>query len=308
MKLHGEVFEEMKRASTRSFKIKLKSKFARNSKSRALSGVPKLNKKISLIVEGRWRPGQAGSVGSLSFLLHQAAGIPVIRGARHLLAIIQVVDSSEGFARLISGSADKTAAIWDVWTGARLQIFRGHTADITQVLVADKYGQQLLFSGSRDKVRFHAVESRFLAHGSLPDLGRVPQTIRMWSIDTGECLRCIEAAAPVNAVSHYLHELEGKRNVDASTVLNPCKILVKLTYDYDSATNQHSICATVTKGQHVPKMDSVSGIDSYLVAQLGEESERSATAVKSMNPAWNLVTMFSPSNLNTPLLVKVFRC
>ena len=133
------------------------------------------------------------------------------------------------------------------------------------------------------------------------------QTVRLWNVESGVCIRCIEVAAPVNAISFYLYELEGKRTVEKASVLNPCQVLVKLSYDFDGATNRHTICVAVTKGRHIPRMESPYGIDTYVVAQLGEESERSETALKSSDPVWNFVTMFSPSNLDTPLLVKIFR-
>ena len=151
-----DIVEDFTKSSTKSLKIKLSNLTLPKLKANLFSGVAANlkvgSKKVVLSVEAMWRPNYRGALNSLSFLLKEAAGMPAIKEARQVFVSFEVADSSQAFPRLVSGSADKTAAIWDIWTGARLHNFRGHTAMITQVLVADKYGLQLLFTSSRDKV------------------------------------------------------------------------------------------------------------------------------------------------------------
>jgi hypothetical protein len=136
------------------------------------------------------------------------------------------------------------------------------------------------------------------------------QSMRVWDMDSGECLHRVETASPVLAVAYYLSELEGKRTVDPAAVLGPCRVNVKLTYEYDSTSSRHTVCATVLRAQGVPKGGVLGGgVDTgtYVVAELGEESERSQDAPAWPNPAWNLVALFGPPDLTNPLLLKIFR-
>ena len=100
------------------------------------------------------KPGgsQPRTAVRLAFLLKPDAGLPVIRGATLAWVSVRVVESADALPHLLSGSADRTVAIWDVWTGARVQSLHGHTAGVTQVLLAERYGRQLVVSGSRDQV------------------------------------------------------------------------------------------------------------------------------------------------------------
>jgi hypothetical protein len=150
-----DVVQDLTKSCTKSLKIKLSNVVLRENRRTVFSAVPKLtvgSKKVVLFVDVKWQPPNQGTMGTLSFFVKEAAGLPSIRGARHALATILVADSAQAFPRLVSGSADKSVAVWDVWTGAQLQRFRGHKSDVTQVLVADKFGQQILLSSSSDKV------------------------------------------------------------------------------------------------------------------------------------------------------------
>ncbi len=134
--------------------------------------------------------------------------------------------------------------------------------------------------------------------------------MRVWDIDSGVCLHCVETPSPVLAVAYYLSELEGTRTVDPAAVLGPCRVSVKLTHEYDSISSRHTVCATVLRAQGMPSGGRAGGgpeMGTYVVAELGEESERSQAAPASQNPAWNLVAVFGPIDLTAPLLLKIFR-
>jgi hypothetical protein len=169
MNLRGDIFQDFKKPAARALRIKLAHTPAAQTEPKGLlSYVPHLHrgsKRVTLLVEARWQPAShSGTSGTLTFLLKQAAGLPAIRGATLAWVSILVVESAEALPRLVSGSVDRTIAMWDVWTGARVQSLRGHTAEVTQVLLAERYGRQLVVSGSRDKVS--AVSSR--THVPLP--------------------------------------------------------------------------------------------------------------------------------------------
>ncbi|CBN78813.2 WD repeat-containing protein (Partial), partial [Ectocarpus siliculosus] len=68
--------------------------------------------------------------------------------------------------RLLTGSYDETAKLWDLKTGLALQKFQGHTDGITFVMPGPD-GRVLTASEDR--------------------------TLRVWDVDTGECLRVIRS-------------------------------------------------------------------------------------------------------------------
>jgi hypothetical protein len=173
MNLRDDIFKDFKRPVVHALRIKLAHTLTAYIKPKGLCycvpHLPGSSKRIVLLVEARWHPAPHSSVsGNLAFLIKQATGLPAIRGATLTWASVRVVDSAEAFPRLVSGSADRTIAMWDVWTGARVQSLRGHTAEVTQVLLAERYGRQLVVSGSRDQVR------RPLLHPRAPYPARPP--------------------------------------------------------------------------------------------------------------------------------------
>ncbi|CAM9359244.1 unnamed protein product, partial [Ectocarpus sp. 13 AM-2016] len=68
--------------------------------------------------------------------------------------------------RLLTGSYDETAKLWDLKTGLALQKFQGHTDGITFVMPGPD-GRVLTASEDR--------------------------TLRVWDVETGECLRVIRS-------------------------------------------------------------------------------------------------------------------
>ncbi len=137
------------------------------------------------------------------------------------------------------------------------------------------------------------------------------QSVRVWDFESGACLHRVETHSPVLAVAYYLSELEGRRTVDPAAVLGPCRVEVKLTHEFDSVSGRHTICATVLRAQGMPSGGRAGGgldMGIYVVAELGEESQRSPAAPASPNPAWNLVAIFCSLDLTAPLLLKIFRC
>lgn len=76
------------------------------------------------------------------------AGVPVKSLVGHSDFVQDVQVSSDG-AFALSGSWDNTLALWDLSTGNRRCVFRGHTNDVTSVAFSPCNRQ--IVSGSRDK-------------------------------------------------------------------------------------------------------------------------------------------------------------
>jgi len=78
----------------------------------------------------------------------QLAGVPVKSLVGHSDFVQDVQVSSDG-AFALSGSWDNTLALWDLNTGNRRCVFRGHTNDVTSVAFSPCNRQ--IVSGSRDR-------------------------------------------------------------------------------------------------------------------------------------------------------------
>lgn len=76
------------------------------------------------------------------------AGVPVKSLVGHSDFVQDVQVSSDG-AFALSGSWDNTLALWDLSTGVRRAVFRGHTNDVTSVAFSPCNRQ--IVSGSRDR-------------------------------------------------------------------------------------------------------------------------------------------------------------
>ena len=77
--------------------------------------------------------------------------------------------------RLITGSADQTLRLWETSTGQCLHIFEGHSRYVFSVAV------------SPVSLRLQGIENQALIASGSDD-----QTIRLWNVDTGACLRVLE--------------------------------------------------------------------------------------------------------------------
>lgn len=153
-----------------------------------------------------WSLPVAGAVGQET--KHDKPPRPyLVPQVGHASYVVSVAFTSDG-KRLVTGSTDKTARLWDVETGKEIRAFRGHEEDVTTVaLSADgKY----LVTGSGDNTaclwdlatgkRIRAFQghtkgvcsvvlssgNRYLATAS------GDKTARLWDLNTGKQLRSFE--------------------------------------------------------------------------------------------------------------------
>ncbi len=91
----------------------------------------------------------------------------------------------------VSGSEDLTLRLWDMETGECLRVFEGHTG-IVKSLELSPYGLDINY------VRSVAISS----DGEYVLSGGDDQTLRLWDMETGECLRVFEGHTDtVNSVA-----------------------------------------------------------------------------------------------------------
>jgi WD40 repeat protein len=176
--------------------------------------------------------GQAATIAAISFDGNKLAtaaivdGKPAIQvraipgGVTHTLlgheGLITALAFSPDNGRLVSGSADKTARIWNLGDSKEIAKFAAHTNTVTAVAFAPN-GQQLV-SGAADNVlklwnAADGVEQKnFAGHTAaltgvlvLPN-GQVvsasaDQTIRVWNPADGAQLRSIAHGQPVTSIA-----------------------------------------------------------------------------------------------------------
>jgi WD40 repeat protein len=97
--------------------------------------------------------------------------------------------------RVVSGSDDKTVRVWDVETGECLKVMKGHT------------GGKVMKDYSESGVRSVAVSRdgrRVVSGGS-------DKTVRVWDVETGECLKVMEGHT--DGVGSVAVSRDGKRVV-----------------------------------------------------------------------------------------------
>jgi WD40 repeat protein len=138
--------------------------------------------------------------------------LKVLRGHQHWT--LSVVFSPDG-KTLASGSMDKTIRLWDVHTGQCLKVLQGHKGSVWS-LAFKRTG--VLASGSQDHtVKFWDLDSgensgenssqciktlqghtdeilaiAFSQDGQLVASGGIDQTVRIWNVDTNQCLNVLE--------------------------------------------------------------------------------------------------------------------
>ncbi len=105
----------------------------------------------------------------------------------HTGTVMSVVLSADG-RRLVTGSADNTARLWDVRSGQTLQEFKGHTERVTSVALS--------------------------ADGSRLATGSEDHTARLWDVRSGQCLQ--EFKGHTGVVTSVALSADGSRLVTGS--------------------------------------------------------------------------------------------
>jgi WD40 repeat protein len=94
-------------------------------------------------------PYQYGEKGApvVAHLYDTRTGQPIQRFSGHSSGITDAAFSSDG-ARIVTGSFDNTARVWDVKSGAMLAVLAGHTTDVVQVGFVGARGDRILTRGA----------------------------------------------------------------------------------------------------------------------------------------------------------------
>ena len=164
----------------------------------------------NLLAVGGWFPGEPGSRYAIRLMdLHAPQDAPLRLFKGHSNVVLSLAFSRDG-KRLLSGSADHTARLWDVQTGETLRVLGGHTDAIYAVgvsapgengeirFVTGSWDQTLrlwdgagnlikVLEGHTDKVRAAAFtpDGRWLLSGS------DDKTIRLWDARDGQFIKVL---------------------------------------------------------------------------------------------------------------------
>lgn len=127
----------------------------------------------------------AGGVdGTLKlFTLGGEGGAPTTDVEAHndVISCVAFSTHEEAGAQLFTGSYDKTVKSWDPATGAKAQVFSGHTNHVKSI--AFGAGGATLYSGSRD------------------------ETVRMWNVQDGRPLVVLQMPYLVNTIAVHANNL-----------------------------------------------------------------------------------------------------
>ncbi|KAF7554441.1 hypothetical protein G7Z17_g2906 [Cylindrodendrum hubeiense] len=136
---------------------------------------------------------------------------------------INAVTFSQQFQQLATCSSDRTIKIWELSTGNCLNVLKGHTGSVTQVVFSPFKDTQALASSAYD----HTVKIWDTEHGNClltleghTDVvttvafskdgrqlasGSYDETVKIWNAVTGACLRTLEGhTSTVNSVAYSL--------------------------------------------------------------------------------------------------------
>jgi WD40 repeat protein len=111
----------------------------------------------------------------------------------HIHFVWSVAFSPDG-RLLASGSFDRTIRLWDLSTGECLQILEGHNNGVFSVAFVPKHNTNL-------------VDNSSLSYGQLLASSSADGTIRLWDIQTGECLKILRSPRPYEGMN--IHGIQG---------------------------------------------------------------------------------------------------
>jgi WD40 repeat protein len=155
--------------------------------------------------------------GKPAIILHDIASGNVVRSIVGHEGPIAALAFSPDSARLASGSADKTARVWNVADGAQVASFAGHTNTVTGVAF-NSNGQQVVSGAADNTLKLwntaDATELKNLAGHTAPITGVAmaandqfivssagDNTVRVWNPADGAQLRAMDVAAPATALA-----------------------------------------------------------------------------------------------------------
>lgn len=141
-------------------------------------------------------------------LVHNSTRSISVASPVNSLAIFSSADA--GSEILVSGYADGTVQVWDMFTGAWVQTLRGHTGEVRSVAVplvvsgsADGSIQVWTWNGvtrsgfyTCDTLTGHtgpvnSVDVVFYDYEQVSIAGSDDGTIKIWDINTGKCRRTL---------------------------------------------------------------------------------------------------------------------
>jgi WD40 repeat protein/tetratricopeptide (TPR) repeat protein len=162
----------------------------------------------------RTRPYWPAARASLDAAVRANREILVLRGHEGVVTSVAVTPDA---SRIVSGSWDDTARIWDGITGKQLAVLTGHSGSILCVAISND-GTQIITGADDNTVRlwdgrtgkqllgFHNINGSVLSVAISPDGTRIvagseDKIARVWDAETGNQLATLSHTDPVSAVA-----------------------------------------------------------------------------------------------------------